>query len=141
MSRRVDWYAVLRREAELVEKSLGVLLHIDRVAIDEIDEMSEKTLVGFNQNKPSVAKVAGNVVFWIKKLKPVSRQPDSDNDYRLINELVAILVGVGICNLHYSGTANALHMPPQTLNDLAASLRYHSYSPNSVAMIFESLMQ
>jgi hypothetical protein len=141
MSRNVDWYQVLLREAAIIEKRLCVLLVIDRVAIDEIDEMSEKTLSSFNQTKPSVAKVAGNVVFWIKKLKPISRAADSENDYRLINELVAVLVGVGICNSQYGGTAHAVNMTAQTLNDLVASLRYHSYSPNSVAMIFESLMQ
>ncbi len=97
MSRNVEWYQVLLREAAIVEKRLGVLLVIDRVTIDEIDEMSEKTLSGFNQNKPSVAKVAGNLVFWIKKLKPISRAGDSENDYRLINELVAVLVGWLVC--------------------------------------------
>lgn len=141
MAGPVDWYAVLQREAGIVEKVLDVELNIDRVTIDEIDEMAEKTLAGFNQDKPSVAKVAGNLVFWIKKLKPLNRHPDSDNDYRLANELVAILVGVGICNVHFGGTPNEVKMTARTLNDFAASLRYHSYSPNSVAMIFESLMQ
>ena len=50
------------------------------------------------------------------------------------------MVGVGVCNLHYAGTDKQISLHHQTLNDLASSLRYHSYSPNSIAMIFEALM-
>lgn len=139
MSIDVDWYLILKRQADLIEKKFDLKLTIDLVTIDEIDEMAKKTLASFNQNKPSVAKVAGNVAFWIKKLKPLNRASDSSNDYRVINELAAVLVGAGICNT--LGHRSNVEMSAQMLNDLVSSLRYHSYSPNSVAMIFESLMR
>jgi hypothetical protein len=136
----IDWNAILKWAADNIERKFRIELNINRKIVDEIDTMAEKTLEGFNQKTPSVTKVAGNAVFWIKKLKPLNRVPDkgSGDDYLLINELAAVLVGVGICNMHhYQGVVHK--MKGHMVKDMVASLRYHSYSPNSIAMIFESL--
>ncbi|MFA7242375.1 MAG: hypothetical protein WC091_19860, partial [Sulfuricellaceae bacterium] len=105
----VDWYAILQREAGILEGILGLKLIIDRVAVDELEEMAKKTLASFNQDKPSAAKTAGNVVFWIKKLKPVSRAPDSPNDYRLVNELLAIILETSVERAGVCGFPGAGH--------------------------------
>jgi hypothetical protein len=142
MSEQIDWYAIIKEMADKLEKKFRIGLNVNRTIVDEIDTMAAKTIEGFNQKTPSVTKVAGNAVFWIKKLKPLNRVPGkgSGDDYLLINELASILVGVGICNMHHSkGAFRKMSIDGHMVKDMAASLRYHSYSPNSIAMIFESL--
>jgi hypothetical protein len=136
----VDWYGVLMREAGVIEEKLDVRLVIDRRITDELGEMAKKTLVTFNQTKPSAAKIAGNVVFWMRKLKPIHIAQDSHNAYLLVNELLAVLVGIGICNLPTVMPPTKVTMSKAMRNDLITSLRYHSHSPNSLAMFFEALI-
>lgn len=140
MNHEIDWQIIVYDVAITLEKAFDTKLYIDRVTIDELDEKATQTLQSFNQDTPSYAKRAGNVVFWIKKLKPLSRAVGGKNDCRFINELLAVLVGVGICNHKFNGTNEKMKIPSSMLQDLASSLRYHSHSPNSVALIFESLM-
>jgi hypothetical protein len=140
MRGQVDVRAVLEEVTSHIETSFGVVLDIDQVTVTEIGTRATITLEGFNQKNPSTTKMAGNYVFWIKKLKPLSLvySRHQRDDYRILNELAALLVGVGICKKYYRPdiTSKVTHA---MLLDMASSLRYHSYSPNSIAMIFESL--
>lgn len=136
----VDWYGILMHEAEIIEDTLQLKLVVNQPVVDELEEMAMKTLATFNQTKPSAAKIAGNVVFWIKKLKPVHTAQNSPNEFLLVNELLAVMVGIGICNLPTILPPTSVTMSEPTMNDLIASLRYHSHSPNSLAMFFEALI-
>ena len=135
----VDWYGILMREAGIIESTLQLNLVIVEPIVDELEEIAKKTLSTFNQTKPSATKIAGNVAFWIKKLKPVHSEQNSPNEYLLVNELLAVMVGIGLCNLPTINPPANVTISEPTINDLIRSLRYHSHSPNSLAMFFEAL--
>ncbi len=73
LDRHFDWQAVLSDAATLCERAYGVSLTIDRDILREISEQAEGTLLQLNMSTlPNMAKVAGHVAFWIRKLKPIA---------------------------------------------------------------------
>lgn len=99
------------------------------------------TLSALNMSTmPNVAKVAGHVVFWIRKLKPVSHSAGSVNKLLTINEVIGILVGVSICQHYFDDHSKAqIRFSDRIMKDWASSLRNHSHSPHSCAISFEFL--
>ena len=127
--------------AEHVSRRFGVLLRIDNAAVGEIEAMYGKTLDAFNQDAPNAAKIAGNLVFWMRKLKPISHSTKSRSYYAFVNEYAAIIAGVAILNIHAKKqTGRYLAIPRRELEDFASSLRYHSHSPHGLTMAFELLL-
>jgi len=132
---------VLSDAATLCERVYGLSLTIDRDVLREISEQAEGTLFQLNMSTlPNVAKVAGHVAFWIRKLKPIAHAPDSTHKMLTINEIVGILVGVGICQKYFDDqTRKGFRLPKRIMLDWVMSLRTHSHSPHSCAITFEFL--
>ena len=127
--------------ADYVSHRFGVLLRIDNAAVGEIEAMYGKTLDAFNQDSPNAAKISGNLVFWIRKLKPISHSTKSRSYYAFVNEYAAIIAGVAILNIHtHKLTGKYIAIPTRELEDFAISLRYHSHSPHGLTLAFELFM-
>ena len=141
LEQQVNWVSVLGEAAALCERVYGVSLDIDRDIVREISIKANDTLAALNMNTmPNVAKVAGHVAFWVRKLKPVSHSANSKNKLLTINEVIGILVGVGICSRYFDDHSKPLiRLPDRIMKDWASSLRNHSHSPHSCAISFEFL--
>lgn len=141
ITRKIDWPPILHNACALVEKRQDITLCIDTDILNEIALKVEETLHALQMNTmPNVAKVAGHVAFWIRKLKPIYHAPASTGKLLTINEVVGILVGVGICQQYFDDHSRAaLRLPARVMKDWAASLRNHSHSPHSCAIAFEFL--
>lgn len=141
IEKHINWVGVMNEAAALCEHTYGVALEIDLDVIREISLKANETLSALNMNTlPNVAKVAGHVAFWIRKLKPISHARNSTNKLLTINEVTGILVGVGICNRYFDDRSRKhFRLPDRIMKDWASSLRNHSHSPHSCAIAFEFL--
>lgn len=114
-------------------------------------------------SRPNHFKIAGHLAFWIRKLKPfrifrfstfvayldqkglphqfpetLLKQENSGNPNTLyINEIIAMKVAFGF--IHSAGVT--LKPKPELVHDLIISLRYHSFSPNTVRIILEGMAE
>jgi hypothetical protein len=141
VNQSVDWIAVLNSAAALCERVYAIQLDIDRDIVREITLRANDTLDALNMSSmPNVAKIAGHVAFWIRKLKPITHSQDSQNKLLTINEVIGILVGIGICQRYFdSQVRRPFKLPHRVMKDWAVSLRNHSHSPHSCAIAFEFL--
>jgi hypothetical protein len=112
---------------------------IDDDIVEELEAQAIETLKSFKKSSPNLAKTAGSIAFWIRKLKPISHAETSPNKYLAINELAGLHVGVAICSLFYDdSTRTDFHkLSPRVVHDWAYSLRRHSHSPQSTVVAFE----
>lgn len=141
VTQQVKWAPILESACALVEKRNDIVLMIDVDVVAEISIRVAETLKQLNMSTlPNVAKVAGHVAFWIRKLKPLAHAPESRNKLLTANEVVGVLVGVGICQQYFDDTARSkFRMPDRIMRDWVSSLRNHSHSPHSCAIAFEFL--
>lgn len=129
-----DYETFIQGAANLVSKQFDVDLNVDLRVISEIKVHTERSLTAFNQDAPNAAKQAGNLVFWIRKLKPVS----NDNGYfGLANEYIALLCGIAVLNASLQKTGKKIVLGKRPLTDFAHTLRFHSHSPNGLTLSFE----
>ena len=134
----INWLEILEKAVSTVEKNLEVKLIIEHLVVEEI----KKYILATSNNletRPNVAKSAGLVAFWIRKLKPVSHHPDSEKTNTLVNEVIAIHTGLGICKNYFDdGTKDKpWKYDGRVVTDWANSLRYNSHSPHSSMILFE----
>ena len=137
----IDWGSVLHEIAANLESRFELDLLIDSDVVAEIGDQLDRTLQALPlATRPNIAKVAGHVAFWIRKLKPISHSANTQKKLLVINELVAILVGAGICARYFDDTSSEhIVLPPRILFDWASSFRLNSHSPHSCAIAFEML--
>ncbi len=117
-------------------------LEINEVLLDEIEFRTLKSLNEFEKNdgEPNGAKIAGILVFWIRKLKPIFILKESKNKHHLINEIAALMTGLAICNIyHIRKLKDKISISDRVFDDWIHSLHIHSHSPNSTAIAFELL--
>lgn len=141
MIANIDWSSILHRVVEHLEASLNVSLVIDDDIVREIQTQADETVKSFKKERPNVAKVAGSVAFWIRKLKPISHHEDCTRKYLAINELAGLYVGIAICGRYFD---NAIRIDfnkinPRVVSDWAISLRRNAHSPHGLVMAFEIL--
>ncbi|MBM2814520.1 MAG: hypothetical protein HW421_1282 [Ignavibacteria bacterium] len=137
---QVDLLRLILYVTNYCEKSFKIQTNIDADIVGEIYKQAQNSLKSF-QSEPNEAKIAGIIVFWIRKLKPIHHKAESPNKQLLINENVALLVGLSICNKNsYQYTkANLISIRQRIYIDWVKSLRMQSHSPNSMAIAFEIL--
>lgn len=138
---QIDWEAVLNYAAAILEKNYSINLDIDIDIVREIKVNIEKSLSALEMDGsvPNVAKVAGHVVYWIRKLKPITHAQDSSHKLLTANESAAIVVGMSICRQYITSSFN-FNPPKRVMFDWAVSLRKHNHSPHSCAITFELLV-
>lgn len=138
----VDWNKVFEVAVDQVEPILGVTLMVDEVIIREVEEHAKQSLQNLKMNSvPNVAKVAGHIAFWIRKLKPISHAPETAAHFMPINELIGLHVGMAICQKWFDDHSRpeGFHVSGRVYKDWIKSLRFNSHSPQSTAISFEIL--
>ena len=136
---QIDWMTPLQRAVEHLEKKFDVLLALDSDVVAELTSHLQRTVDQIPMDTdPNVAKIAGHVAFWIRKLKPIGHEDSAEVKHRLlnVNELAALLVGAAICRKNFKAN---LRLPNRIFFDWASSLRVNSHSPSSCAIAFELL--
>lgn len=138
----IGWFGLLLDEAAAIEGDFGVKIAVEKAICFEIGRIVKDNLAATGLVHPNVAKIAGQVAFWIRKLKPLHIAADSPNFLLTVNELAALRIGLAICNTHKddNSKAHAVSLPPRIFRDWVNSFRYHSHSPHSCMISFELLM-
>ncbi|MBF0426743.1 MAG: hypothetical protein HQL66_13090 [Magnetococcales bacterium] len=139
MSGPMSWRDLFGEVAGDFERKCKLALMIDDDVINELIKRVQGTLSGYNLDRPSPAKIAGHLSFWIRKLKPISFDPRCDRKYLAVNEMVGILLGLAICRRF--GKGNFALPPARVRSDWVRSLRFHSHSPHSTALMFEMMFR
>lgn len=138
----IDWFAILYQQAQTIEQSAGVKIVISKAICLEIGRLINDNLLAIGLIHPNVAKIAGQVAFWVRKLKPLSIAQDSPNYLLTVNELAGLRIGLAICNTFKDDNSKvqSIALPPRIFRDWVNSFRYHSHSPHSSMISFELLM-
>lgn len=134
----IDWLTIFTNAVLSAEKHIGLSLIIHEYVVEEVKHYINRTAKNLN-TPPNVAKAAGLVAFWLRKLKPVSHHPDSENTNTCINEYIAIHTGLGICKGYFDDTSKetAWTYDKRIVTDWVKSLRYNSHSPHGSMILFE----
>ena len=147
MISEIDWERFLFAVLDMVEHQLGCpdTLLLDRDIVREIAERAKETVGSYNKDRPNIPKIAGHIAFWIRKLKPVSFSPDTTEKFLAANELVSLYVALAFCDQYHRRRSEhhraiIYRLSPRVILDWATTMRFHSHSPHSTAMIFEILM-
>jgi len=139
----INWRDVLCKIAVDISIALDLKIMVEEFILKEIDDCIHTSLEAMNMEKPNVAKVAGVVAFWVRKLKPFSYIQDEGakgNKFHALNELIGIQAGLAICNFYKDDYSRAeFHLSDRLLKDWLHSLRFHSHSPHSSLFAFELL--
>jgi hypothetical protein len=140
----VEWGKVLKRVATNISTEYRLNIIVEEYILKEIQERIKATLEDLRMDAPNVAKIAGVVAFWVRKLKPFSyaycKAAEGEKFYAL-NELVAIETVFAVCSQYNDDYTNPERFMPseRLLKDWIHSLRFHSHSPHSLIFIFELL--
>lgn len=142
----VKWEDLIFRACDTAETLFEIALEIDTDIVQELSEEIKRTIEQIGLNRPNVAKIAGHIVFWIRKLKPIHHSAQSENKYLAINEWVAVVVGIAVCRIYFDdncidqdNATKTVKTHSRLFNDFVGSLRVHSHSPSSSTITFESL--
>ena len=85
----IDWLEILLKEAKTLEKEFLISVDIDERTVLEVERVISDHLLAISLEHPNVAKIAGQVAFWIRKLKPLQLSNNSPNSLLTINEIAA----------------------------------------------------
>jgi hypothetical protein len=139
----VDWHKILIQIAIDISTRLDLKIFVEDYILKEIEDRVYDSLRGLHIPRPNVAKIAGVVAFWVRKLKPFSYDADetaSGNKFHALNELIAIEAGISICNSYKDDYSRVeFSLDKRLLLDWLHSLRFHSHSPHSSMFAFELL--
>ena len=138
MNYNVNWLTILDSLTAAAEREFSLVVSIEKAVIKEIQERVDSGLANFQE--PNAAKIAGIVAFWIRRLKPLRVERESPNPFLLINEFIALKVGISICEQYYDDARKEkITLNPRILRDWIFSFRYNSHSPHSSLISFEML--
>ena len=92
--------------------------------------------------EPSEYKISGSITFWIRKLKPFTfelSEKDSNPCLFLI-EVIAVLYGYTYIRASKKQrNEKLLNFSASYLSDFSTQLRYSSFSPSSIALLYEAI--
>lgn len=142
-SNNVNWHEILMHTAMNIADEFNLNILAEEYVLREISDRIASSLEHIEFKNPNVAKIAGIVTFWIRKLKPFYYDFDDLAKYdklHPLNELIAVETGLAICS-HYKDdySLESFHLSKRVLKDWLHSLRYHSHSPYSSILVFELL--
>jgi hypothetical protein len=139
----IDWRSVLTGIAADVSTELNLNIIVENYILVEIADRIHISLEYMGIARPNVAKIAGVVAFWVRKLKPFSYAPDEtakSGKFHALNELIGIQAGLAICNSYKDDySREEFRLSSRLLIDWLHSLRFHSHSPHSSLLAFELL--
>ena len=138
---QLRWREVLFDCLTGFEKKFSCQISVDNEILADVTAFTMRSLSQYGLRKPNVAKIAGTLSFWFRKLKPIGYMPGSGANFTAVNELLALMLGLSICQSYKDDLSNpdfkVAAIPKRLLVDWVNSLRAHSHSPNSAAMSFE----
>lgn len=139
----VNWRDVLVETAGNIATELNLNIVVEEFILQEISDRIDNSLNHIEFEKPNVAKIAGIVMFWVRKLKPFHYDFDEaakSGKLHPLNELIAIQTGLSICSQYKDDfSLDNFRLSKRILKDWLHSLRYHSHSPYSSLLAFELL--
>lgn len=138
----LDWFALAEAAVSSAEKKFGCATFLDAIILAEVVEFTERNLeANYSGFKPNVAKIAAVFSFWFRKLKPISFDPATKAHFLAINEMVALEIGLGLCERYLDDLSTpgfkGSQISDRLIFDWVHSLRAHSHSPNSTVIAFE----
>jgi hypothetical protein len=134
----INWMVLVNPICKSIEHEYNVKLKVDIDALMELGAIAAKTIGGYDIRHPNPAKVAGHIVFWFRRIKPLSFSDDTPAKCFAVNEMTALWLGLAICNTHRGNESKeVLRLPPRIAKDWIFSLRYNSHSPHALATAFE----
>lgn len=143
INNNVNWREILMEIAGNISTEFDLNILVEDFVVQEISDRIDNSLNHIEFDNPNVAKIAGIVAFWVRKLKPFHYDFDEmANSGKLhpLNELVAVQTGLAICSLYKDDySLDNIRLSPRVLKDWLHSLRYHSHSPYSSILAFELL--
>ncbi len=85
----VNWEPIFDKVSSDLEEKFNISIEIDLQILEEINGAIKISLKGYSMSNPNIAKIAGHVVFWIRKLKPIHHSNNENVKHKLliINEL------------------------------------------------------
>jgi hypothetical protein len=126
-----------------VSVEMNMDICVESFILDEISDKIEGSLINLNIDRPNVAKIAGIVAFWVRKLKPFFYDPSetaTGGKLTTLNESIAVNAGLAICKSCKDDlTKDEFHISERLYLDWLHSLRFHSHSPHSSLFAFELL--
>ena len=132
---------MLSASVQNMEAVFKIESFVSRPIVLDVVEQIDKSLDSLGVGNPNQSKIAGIVAFWIRKLKPLYQSANAAKFILPLNEYVSLMVGIGIC---YGGPSDSMvtvtGFDPRILNDWVFSFRYHSHSPHSSIIAFETLL-
>ena len=138
--KHIRWRDIFDEIVNWTEEKFELCLIVDKEILKEIEVRAEETLRGYQLSRPNLAKIGSSLTFWIRKLKPISFAENSKARLFVINELVALLLGLSICmRYHDDYTKEDFSIPIRIFHDWVTSLRYNSHSPYGTSISFELL--
>lgn len=137
----VRWDVLLLAVASRIEKKHHVRIAVDKAILFDVGRTVRSSLEALGLTKPNVAKIAGQVAFWLCRLKPLQIANDSPNTLLTVNELAALYVGLALCATYKDDNAKPqpVAIPPRLFRDWVHSFRYHDHSPQASMLAFELL--
>lgn len=137
----LDWEKIILASAQRMDEVFRIETFISRPVVYDVASRIDRSLALLGIDKPNQPKVAGIAAFWIRKLKPLFQGPDATKIFVQLNEYASLIVGLGICYRDPSSTrVMIISFDPRILNDWVYSFRYHSHSPHSSIIAFETLL-
>lgn len=145
MGRKEDLLGFVEKPIKSYEDLFQCEISVDISVLDEcfckVEDSLQKNFSSFEAPQgyePSLFKMAGVICFWLRKLKPLSvRGKEKDN--RFVNETVAFLVGYHLVyKFSIERGLRRPHIPASYFHDLVTSFRFNSWSPTSMAFLFEA---
>jgi hypothetical protein len=143
MYNNVNWRNVLTRTAGNISTRLDLDIVVENFILEEIEERVQISLNHMDIPSPNVAKVAGTIVFWVRKLKPFSyaqKETAKRKTLHALNELIAVQAGIATCEAYKDDySKEGIRIEERLLIDWLHNLRFHSHSPHSSLFAFELL--
>ena len=142
----------------MIETKWGCIIEVDNEILQEAAGRALLTIEHVGLDDPNEIKQAGHYAFWVRKLKPlrvvnldemvlacnqleatgllkgaptVSQAIVPPGRRLYVNETFALLAAIGIAR---EGNYR-IELTAKEFNDLAVSLRYHSFSPSALSAI------
>lgn len=133
----IDWQKILYAKIKELEKFFKISIAIDSNIILEIEDLVFRQLS--KSNSRNVAYIAGQLSFWLAKLKPCSIVSNSTNKQYSINELLALLVGLYISDSYKDDYSkiSTLKLPVRILKQWLVYARYGNQTLDSTIILFE----
>ena len=97
----LDWRQILMAAVKVSSQRLAIngdTLVVDNDILSEVEAKAHETVASYGKKEPNLAKSAGHITFWIRKLKPITYSAKAREKYLAINEYISVVCALAICD-------------------------------------------